>query len=148
MTSKNSNWSLSSSLVPRLCAPPSETRSGERSRISWAYYPNRVMTNEIARSVIIRSTFFTTVKLILSISIRASVPFFERVGHKMFWSLLGYIVAKVSASLRYLTWFTRPFLLVRGWGLGSRLSFSPAVWCNSILSVTITTTTKNYGSTV
>ena len=26
---------------------------GERSQISWAYYPNGVMTNEIARSVII-----------------------------------------------------------------------------------------------
>ena len=41
------------SLVPRLRAPPGEKRSGERSRIPWAYYPKRVMTNEIARSVII-----------------------------------------------------------------------------------------------
>ena len=45
------------SLVPCLRAPPSEKRSGERSRISWAYYPKRVMTNEIARSVII--TYFS-----------------------------------------------------------------------------------------
>ena len=43
----------SDSLVPRPRAPPGERRSGERSRISWAYYPKRVMTNEIARSVII-----------------------------------------------------------------------------------------------
>ena len=37
---------------------------------------------------------------------------------KMFWRLLGYTVAKAYASPRTLTWFTRPFLLVRGWGLG------------------------------
>ena len=42
------------SLVPRPRAPPGEKRSGERSQISWAYYPKRVITNEIARSVIIR----------------------------------------------------------------------------------------------
>ena len=41
------------SLVPRPRTPPGEKRSGERSRIPWAYYPKRVMTNEIARSVII-----------------------------------------------------------------------------------------------
>ena len=43
----------SSSLVPRPHPPPGEERSGEPSRISWAYYPKRVMTNEIVRSVII-----------------------------------------------------------------------------------------------
>ena len=42
-----------SSLVPRPRAPPGEKRSGERSQIPWAYYPKRVMTNEIARLVII-----------------------------------------------------------------------------------------------
>ena len=41
------------SLVPRPLTPPGEKRSGEQSQISWAYYPKRVMTNEIARSVII-----------------------------------------------------------------------------------------------
>ena len=41
------------SLVTSLCVPPGEKRSGERSRISWAYYPKAVRTNEIARSVII-----------------------------------------------------------------------------------------------
>ena len=44
---------MSHSLVPRPRAPPGEKWSGERSRISWAYYPKRVMTNEIARLVII-----------------------------------------------------------------------------------------------
>ena len=36
--------------------------------------------------------------------------------------MLGYNVAKECASPRNLTWFTRPFLLVRGWGLGTRLT--------------------------
>ena len=44
---------MPSSLVPRLHMPPGEKWSGEQSRISWAYYPNVVMANEIARSVII-----------------------------------------------------------------------------------------------
>ena len=42
-----------SSLMPHLRVPPGEKRSSERSRISWAYYPNVAMTNEITRSVII-----------------------------------------------------------------------------------------------
>ena len=41
------------SFVPCPRTPPGEKRSGERSRVPWAYYPKRVMTNEIARSVII-----------------------------------------------------------------------------------------------
>ena len=44
-------WKTSLVTSPR--APPSKKRSGERSRISWAYYPKAVRTNEIARSVII-----------------------------------------------------------------------------------------------
>ena len=39
--------------VPRPHAPPGEKWSGEQSQIPWAYYPNQVMTNEIARLVII-----------------------------------------------------------------------------------------------
>ena len=46
----------------------------------------------------------------------------------MFWSLLCYIVAKAYASPKNSTWFTRPFLLVRGWGLGTRLAFLPPVF--------------------
>ena len=45
-------WSPDSSLVPRPRPPPGEKRSGERSRIPWAYYPKRVMTNEIGRPAI------------------------------------------------------------------------------------------------
>ena len=41
------------SLVPSPHTPPGEKRSGEQSRIPWAYSPIVVMTNEIARSVII-----------------------------------------------------------------------------------------------
>ena len=35
-------------------------------------------------------------------------------SNKKFWTLLGYNDAKVPASPRNSTWFTRPFLLVRG----------------------------------
>ena len=41
------------SLVPTPRTPPGEKRSGERSRISWAYSPKWWKTNEIARSLII-----------------------------------------------------------------------------------------------
>ena len=43
----------------------------------------------------------------------------------MFLLFLGYIVAKACASPRNSTWFTRPFLLVRGWGLRTRLFVPP-----------------------
>ena len=36
-------------------------------------------------------------------------------------------ISAVCASPRNLTWFTRPFLLVRGWGLGMRLIQSSVV---------------------
>ena len=45
-----------------------------------------------------------------------------RVFRKVFWMMLGYTVAKGPARPRNSTWFTRPFLLVRGCGLGSRLA--------------------------
>ena len=112
-------WFCLHSLVPRPHTPPGKKRSGEQSQISWAYYPKVVTTNEIARLVIMTYTFLTTVKFVhfhLSIN-----TFLSRFGHRMFWSLLGYIVAKVCASPRNSTWFTRPFLLARGWGLGTRL---------------------------
>ena len=96
--------------------PPGEKRSGERSRISWAYPPKRWKTNEIARSLFLRSTSLTTLKfLYLHSSIHT---FFEQVFRKI---LLGYTVTKVPASPRNSTWFTILFLLVRGWGLGTRL---------------------------
>ena len=41
---------------------------------------------------------------------------------KMFWTLLGYTLAKPCTNPNNLTWFTRPFLLVGEWGLGMRLT--------------------------
>ena len=62
-----------------------EKQSGERSRISWVYYPKVVRTNEIERSVIITYvalSLTSTVKFAhLHLSIRT---FFERVVRKMF----------------------------------------------------------------
>ena len=103
------------SLVPTPRAPPGEKRSGKWSRISWAYSPKRWKTNEIVRSLI---TSLTLKFIHLHSSIRT---FFEWVFCKKFWTLLGYNVTKVPASPRNSTWFTRPFLLMRGWGLGTRL---------------------------
>ena len=45
---------MAPSRMPRPRVPPGEKQSGEWSRISLAYYPKRVMTNEIARLVIIK----------------------------------------------------------------------------------------------
>ena len=59
-----------------------EKRSGEQSRISWAYSPKVVMTNEIARSGIITSTFLTTVKFLKPT--RVSIPFWSWFGVKCF----------------------------------------------------------------
>ena len=50
---------MPSSLVPRPHMPSGEKRSGERSQIPWAYYPKRVMTNEIVKSVILHGTFLS-----------------------------------------------------------------------------------------
>ena len=36
-------------------------------------------------------------------------------------NVLGYSVTKACASPRNSTWFTNPLLIVRGWGLGTRL---------------------------
>ena len=122
-------WLVPPSLVPTPRATPGDKRSGEQSRISWAFSPKRWKTNEIVRSLIINtplqhSNFFISIRVSVLFfwsgfpSIRA---FFERVFHKIFWTLLGYTVAKAPATPRNSTWFTRPFLLVRGWGLGTRL---------------------------
>ena len=43
----------------------------------------------------------------------------------MFWLLLGYTVSKLCASPRNSTFFTRLFLLVRGWSLETRLITFP-----------------------
>ena len=63
-----------------------------------------------------RSTSLATVKFVY---LHSSIhTFFERVRRKIFLMLLDYIAAKACASP---AWFTRPFLLVRGWGLGTRI---------------------------
>ena len=54
--------------------------------------------------------------------------FLERVWRKMFWMLLGDTVAKVCASPRNLTRFTRSFLLMRRWGLETRLIQRAGGW--------------------
>ena len=46
-----------------------------------------------------------------------SIPFLS--GFSV--TLLGYTVLGVCASPRNLTWFTRPFFLMRGWDLGTQL---------------------------
>ena len=107
------------SLVPRPRAPPGEKRSGERSRIPWASYPKRVMTNEIARLVII--TWHVPHNCKICSSLFEHPYLFKRAGRRIFLTLLGYMSQKACAIPRNWTWFTRPFLLVRGWGLGTRL---------------------------
>ena len=52
------------------------------------------------------------------ISTWASVPLLEQVWCKL---LLGYTVTRACASPRNSTWFTRLFLLMRGWDLGTSL---------------------------
>ena len=49
--------------------------------------------------------------------------------------LLGYTVAKAPTSPRNATWFTRPFLLVKGWGLGTRLGVSKPHTCEKCMCV-------------
>ena len=56
-----------------------------------------------------------------------SVLFLRGFFCKIFWTLLGYTVAKAPTSPRNSTWFTRPLLLVRGWGLGTRLQLQIAL---------------------
>ena len=95
--------SLFESCVQPTCA----SQSGEQSRISWAYYPKAVKTNEIARSVIITYSFPCNSKI---------CTFLSRLSTKA-----SYTVTKAHTSPRNSTWFTRPFLLVRGWDQGMRL---------------------------
>ena len=68
-----------SSLVFNLCTPPGEKQSGEQSCISWAYFQTVVMTNEIARLVIITWNFPYNSKIYSN-----NCTFFEKVWHEMF----------------------------------------------------------------
>ena len=86
-----------------------------------------VMTNEIARSYVA----LPLQQLKKFVHLHSSIcTFFERVGRKIL--LPGYIVAKACASPSNSTWFTRPFLLLRGWGLGTGLR----VWERDYTAVT------------
>ena len=126
--------------MPNPHMPPRKKWSGEQSRISRTYYPKVVKTNDIARSVII-VYYFPCSRKFFFVSIRVSIYFFERVVRTMFWMFLGLqvtAVTKVCASPGNLTWFTRPFLLVRGWGLVTRLT----LW-NSPISISPTTIIDN-----
>ena len=125
MTEPAIGWKIS--LVPIPCG---EKQSGEQSLISWAYSPKRWKTNETARLLITTSHFPYNVYLHSSIH-----TFFEQVFRKIIWTLLGYTVAKAPASPRNLTWFTRPLLLLRGWGLGTRL-LKHVLWLCTTYSLT------------
>ena len=73
-------------------------------------------TNEFAK--LLRNTFLITVSSLF----KYAYFFSEWVVCNM---LPGCTVTKVCASPRNLTWFTIPFLLVRGLGLGTRLKCVP-----------------------
>ena len=111
------------SLVPSPHVPPGEKQFWWTKSNFVGLLPKSVKlrTNEMARLVIITKHFPYN---FLSLLKYISHTFFEQVWRKMFWTLLGDTIAKVCASHRNLTWFTRPFLLIRGWGLGTRL------WCS------------------
>ena len=78
------SWRRGSSLVPSPYTPPGKKRPGGWSGISWSYSPKMVRTNEIARLATIMSlttvTFWNPLKYL---------HFFERVWHKMFWTLVA-----------------------------------------------------------
>ena len=87
--------------MPSLRAPLGKKWSGWQSRISWAYYPKLVKTNENARSV---------KKKCLS---RFKHLYFFWAGFPQNASNIARLhCCKCPRNL------TGPFLLVRGWGLG------------------------------
>ena len=64
---------------------------------------------------------------------------FEQVWRKKFWTLLGDTVAKVCATPRNSTWFTRPFSSWEGsvWGQ-DQIIMSPSCLCASSTSILLT----------
>ena len=93
-------------------------------RISWACSPKVVRINEIVRSVEISNYY-------VALPLQQYNFFLSLLEHlylswagwcKMLWTLLGYMYnATKACSPRKSTWFTRLLLLVRRWGLGTRL---------------------------
>ena len=98
---------------PHLVSCPARVRLPARNGLvkevefKWAYSPKVVRTNKLL------STSLTGVINLCTFS--------EQIWRKMIWTLLNDTVTKVCASPRNSTWFTRPFLLMRGWGLQMRL---------------------------
>ena len=96
---------------------PSEKWSGEQTRISWAYSKKWEGSMRLRDRYLLRSTSLTTVKCSKHL---AANPFNKGMNTRMELNK-NFTVAKVCTSPRNLTWLTRPFLLMRGWGLGMRL---------------------------
>ena len=61
---------------------------------------------------------------VISIWFSVFFDFFLTRFLQMFWTLLGYTVAKAPTNPRNSIWFTKLFLLVRGWGLGTRVGMT------------------------
>ena len=88
-----------------------------RPHLSWALFPKSCKDQwdcEIGNYYVALSLW----QWKILISTRVSVPFLNRFGIKCL-TLLGDTVTKVCTSPRNLTWLSRSFLLVRGWGLGT-----------------------------
>ena len=101
--------------MPSLCVPPAEKWSGWQSWISWAYYPKLVKDQWDCK-----------------ISEKNCLSPFKYLY--FFWAGFpqnAFIVAKLHCCKcpRNLTWFTGPFLLMRGWEFIHNkvlLSFNPS----------------------
>ena len=127
------------SSLPSPHAPPGEKWSGERGLISWACSQKVVRTNEIVRWWLFHSTSLTTVTFVITYVIE--YPYLS-------WPGLVQISLNVARlhlqNFALAHWFTRPFLLVRGKGLGPRLirDYLSKLWCFSIELIS-----KNSGKT-
>ena len=115
-----SNKTLSN-LVPSPSMHPSEKWSGDWSQISCTYLLPRSCKDQWDCEINNFGTSHTTAKIYLHLA------YFERVWCKMFQALLGDTRKSVRQCKKFI-WFTRPFLLVRGWGLGMSLYMKSDVW--------------------
>ena len=89
------------------------------------------MTNAVARLLITMYYFLYNSKIFVSSARdRVFIPFLSMVGTKYFECFLGYSVKRACPIPRNSTWFIRPFFLMRGWGLGTRLDV-----CNNVMLV-------------
>ena len=103
--------------------PPDAKQSVEGSQISWAYFLKLVKTYEIARSLInTYSTSLTTVKLF---HLHSSIYFYWAGFPQIFWTLLGYTVAKAPGSPRIFNLFHQTVSPCEKVGSGDEASFVP-----------------------